>query len=76
LSRAAKLGLPTTELAVGYRKRIGISKISGTIAGVFGAGTKILFIIAREAFGDFGKSNRAASACEQAGNRSIDKCVA
>jgi hypothetical protein len=76
LSRAAKLGLPTTELAVGYRKRIGISRISSTIAGVFSEGNKILFIIAREAFGDFGKSNRAATADEQAGNRSIDRCVA
>jgi hypothetical protein len=53
--RAAKLGISTTELPVGYRKRIGVSKISGTLSGVFGAGTKILFIIAREAFGDFGK---------------------
>jgi hypothetical protein len=55
--RAAKLGMKSAELPVSYRRRIGISKISGTISGVFGAGTKILFIIAREAFGDFGKSN-------------------
>jgi hypothetical protein len=53
--RAAKRGISTTELPVGYRKRIGVSKISGTVSGVFGAGSKILFIIAREAFGDFGK---------------------
>jgi hypothetical protein len=60
--RAAKCGITLTELAVGYRQRIGVSKISGTMSGVIKAGTKILFIIAREAFGDFGKSNLAASA--------------
>jgi CTP:molybdopterin cytidylyltransferase MocA len=58
--RAAKFGIRTAELPVGYRKRIGVSKISGTLSGVLGAGTKILYIIAREAFGDFGKSNRVA----------------
>ena len=58
--RAAKLGIASTELAVGYRKRIGISKISGTLSGVFGAGTKILFIVAREAFGDFGARSQTA----------------
>jgi hypothetical protein len=52
--RSAKLGLPTTELAVGYRKRIGVSKISGTVSGVIKAGSKILFVVVREAFGDFG----------------------
>lgn len=38
------------ERPANYRKRIGISKISGTISGVWGAGTKILYIIAREAY--------------------------
>lgn len=51
--RAAKQGLRTREVATGYRRRIGISKISGTINGVLKAGTKILFVIGREAFGDF-----------------------
>jgi hypothetical protein len=73
--RAAKLGIESTELPVSYRRRIGVSKISGTISGVFGAGTKILFIIAREAFGDFGKSNREAAASEPAGNRSNIICA-
>lgn len=35
------------EVPVNYRKRIGRSKISGTIRGVFGAGTKIITTIAK-----------------------------
>lgn len=73
--RAAKLGITSIELPVGYRRRIGVSKISGTVAGVIGAGTKILFIIAREAFGDFGRSDRATNADEQAENRSRSACI-
>ena len=57
--RAAKLGLRTTERPVNYRQRRGISKISGTLKGVFAAGWKILFVIAREAFGDFGRDYAA-----------------
>lgn len=34
-----------TEIPVKYRKRIGISKVSGTVKGVIGAGYKILFTI-------------------------------
>jgi hypothetical protein len=73
--RAAKRGIVSIELPVGYRQRIGISKISGTFSGVVRAGTKILFIIAREAFGDFGKSDQARLRGEKAQNRSIDPCV-
>lgn len=51
--RAAKLGLPVCEVPTGYRRRIGVSKISGTIQGVLKAGFKILYVIGREAFGDF-----------------------
>lgn len=51
--RAAKQGLRTVEVPTGYRRRIGISKISGTIGGVVKAGIKILYVIGREAFGDF-----------------------
>lgn len=51
--RAAKLGLRTVEVPTGYRRRIGVSKISGTIQGVLKAGAKILYVIGREAFGDF-----------------------
>lgn len=47
--KAAMLGLRAREVPVRYRKRIGRSKISGTVRGVVGAGTKILWIIFREA---------------------------
>jgi glycosyltransferase involved in cell wall biosynthesis len=43
--KAAKAGWKTTEVAVDYRKRIGVSKVSGTVKGVFGAGYKILWTI-------------------------------
>lgn len=47
--RAAQCGLVCKEVPVRYRRRIGRSKVSGTIRGVIGAGTKILFVIFREA---------------------------
>jgi len=47
--RAAKRCLRVQEVPVRYRRRIGRSKISGTVRGVIGAGTKILYTIAREA---------------------------
>jgi len=47
--RAAKLVVPAREIPVSYRRRIGLSKVSGTVYGVIGAGTKILFVIGREA---------------------------
>ena len=43
--KAALANVPTTEVPVDYRKRIGKSKVSGTIRGVFGAGYKILSTI-------------------------------
>ena len=45
--KAAKSGFKTTEVPVDYRKRIGVSKVSGTIKGVIGAGYKILWTIWR-----------------------------
>jgi glycosyltransferase involved in cell wall biosynthesis len=47
--RAAKAQLRTHELPVRYLRRIGQSKVSGTLRGVIGAGTKILYVIGREA---------------------------
>lgn len=52
--RAAKQGLRIAEVPTGYRRRLGVSKISGTVRGVILAGTKTLYVIGREAFGDFG----------------------
>ncbi len=45
--KAHKAGLRYTEVPVDYRKRIGISKVSGTVKGVFGAGYKIILTIFR-----------------------------
>ena len=47
--RALKAGLPYAEVPVSYRRRIGVSKISGTARGVVLAGWYILSTIAREA---------------------------
>ncbi len=47
--KAAKRGLRCLEVPVAYRRRVGKSKISGTLRGSWGAGTKILWVIAREA---------------------------
>lgn len=43
--KAAKLGLRCTEVPVTYRKRIGVSKVSGTLKGVVLAGYKIIWMI-------------------------------
>lgn len=43
--KAHKSGLRYTEVPVNYRKRIGVSKVSGTVKGVIGAGYKIIFTI-------------------------------
>jgi glycosyltransferase involved in cell wall biosynthesis len=45
--KAAKLGLRCTEVPVRYRRRIGFSKVSGTVKGTLGAGYKILWTIFR-----------------------------
>ncbi|MGA1196580.1 MAG: glycosyltransferase family 2 protein [Candidatus Latescibacterota bacterium] len=43
--KAAKLGLKATEIPVSYRRRIGVSKITGTLKGTVKAGWKILYTI-------------------------------
>jgi glycosyltransferase involved in cell wall biosynthesis len=43
--KAAKLGLRCTEVPVKYRKRIGISKVTGTLKGSLMASSKILYVI-------------------------------
>lgn len=43
--KAAKFKLKCTEVAVRYRRRIGVSKVSGTIRGTILAGHKILWTI-------------------------------
>ncbi len=46
--KAAALGLRIEEVPVSYRKRIGKSKISGTVWGSWRAGKKILWVVGRE----------------------------
>ncbi len=43
--KAAKKKIHFTEVPVNYRQRIGISKVSGTVKGVFMAGYKIIWTI-------------------------------
>ncbi len=43
--RAAKMGLRCKEVAVRYRRRVGVSKVSGTLRGTILAGHKILWTI-------------------------------
>ncbi len=45
--KAAKRALKIQEVPVSYRKRIGVSKITGTLKGTLKAGWKILFTIFR-----------------------------
>jgi len=45
--KAARQGLRTVEVPVRYRRRIGTSKVSGTVRGTIGAGYKILWTIFR-----------------------------
>ena len=45
--KALKYKLKVGEVSVRYRKRVGVSKITGTIKGTFLAGYKILFTLAK-----------------------------
>jgi glycosyltransferase involved in cell wall biosynthesis len=47
--KAVRAGLRVAEVPVSYRKRIGDSKVSGTVRGTIGAAYKILGMIARHA---------------------------
>jgi glycosyltransferase involved in cell wall biosynthesis len=49
--KALKKGLSVVEVPVSYRRRVGVSKITGTLAGTLAAGSKILWTIARYGFG-------------------------
>lgn len=45
--KAVRRGLRSTEVPVSYRRRVGISKITGTVSGTLRAGYKILWTVAR-----------------------------
>jgi glycosyltransferase involved in cell wall biosynthesis len=47
-AKALARGLKVAEIPVRYRRRIGVSKISGTVKGSVKAGVKILWVIGRE----------------------------
>lgn len=47
-AKAARAGLSAVEVPVSYRRRVGVSKITGTVRGTVMAGTKILYTLARE----------------------------
>lgn len=48
--KALKRGLRVAEVPVSYRRRLGQSKISGTVSGVLSAGTKIVWTILKLRF--------------------------
>lgn len=48
--KAAKRGVRYCEVPVSYRRRIGVSKVSGTVRGSLGAGAKILWLLGRYAW--------------------------
>lgn len=45
--KAVRRGLRSTEVPVSYRRRVGVSKITGTLSGTLRAGYKILWTVAR-----------------------------
>ncbi|MBI1951967.1 MAG: glycosyltransferase family 2 protein [Acidobacteria bacterium] len=45
--KALKAGLRTAEVPVSYRRRVGVSKITGTVSGTVRAGARILWTIGR-----------------------------
>jgi glycosyltransferase involved in cell wall biosynthesis len=45
--KALRVGLRVAEVPVSYRRRVGVSKITGTLSGTLRAGAKILWTIAR-----------------------------
>ncbi len=52
--KALRAGLRVVEVPVSYRKRVGVSKITGTLRGTIGAGAKILWTVLRYSRGPLG----------------------
>lgn len=48
--KAARAGVAYCEVPVSYRRRVGVSKVSGTLRGSVGAGVKILWLLGRYAW--------------------------
>lgn len=47
--KALKRGLKVAEVPVSYRRRVGVSKITGTVSGTLRAGSRILYTVLRHA---------------------------
>ena len=60
--KAALAGLRIAEVPVSYRKRVGVSKITGTVSGTVKASAKILWTIARFALRSAGLKRHLAGA--------------
>jgi glycosyltransferase involved in cell wall biosynthesis len=58
--KALKEGLRVAEVPVSYRRRVGVSKITGTVSGTLRAGYKILWTIARYGFAKRSGTARAS----------------
>jgi len=56
--KAVRAGLRCTEVPVSYRKRVGVSKVTGTVSGTVKASLRILWLLARYAFGPRGTEGR------------------
>ena len=65
--KAARRGLKIAEVPVSYRRRTGISKISGTVSGTIKAGWKILYLIARYGLSRSSRQTTHTRAQAQAG---------
>lgn len=61
-ARALLLGLRVAEVPVSYRRRVGRSKISGTLEGSVRAGGRILWTIVTTRFREGGRFRRSAAA--------------
>jgi len=48
--KAARQGMAYGEVPVSYRRRVGVSKVSGTVKGSVSAGAKILWLLGRYAW--------------------------
>lgn len=60
--KAARQGLRSMEVPVSYRRRVGASKISGTVRGTILAGSKILYLIGKYGILNGGRRSAAHTA--------------
>lgn len=59
--KALRRGLRVAEVPVSYRRRVGVSKITGTVAGTVRAGHKILWTVVRHALAPGGRGDPRAT---------------